>query len=85
MRIKPGVIHYIAPGQPWLNGYVESFNNRCRDECLNLHDFDDLIEAKIAVTDWKTSYNKTHRHSRLGYLTPYEYAVHCKCTHRLSK
>ncbi len=78
-------VHYIAPGQPWLNGYVESFNNRCRDECLNLHEFDDLIEAKIAVTDWKTSYNKTHRHSRLGYLTPYEYAVHCKCTHRLSK
>lgn len=36
-------MHYIAPGQPWLNGYVESFNNRCRDECLNLHEFDDLI------------------------------------------
>ena len=75
--------HYIAPGQPWRNGYVESFNNRCRDECLNLNEVDDLIEAKIALTDWKTSYNKTHRHSKLGYLTPDEYAAQCKCTHRL--
>ena len=78
-------VHYIAPGQPWNNGFIESFNNRCRDECLNLHEFDDLIEAKIALTDWKNSYNKTHRHSRLGYLTPAEYADQCKCTHRLSE
>lgn len=78
-------LHYIPPGQPWMNGYAESFNNRCRDECLNLHEFDDLIEAKIALTDWKTSYNKGHRHSRLKYLTPNEYAAQCKCTHRLSE
>jgi putative transposase len=77
-------LHYIPPGQPWRNGYAESFNNRCRDECLNLHEFDDLIEAKIALTDWKTGYNKGHRHSSLNYLTPSEYAARCKCTHRLS-
>ena len=55
----------------------------CGGECLNFYEFDDLIEAKIALTDWKTSYNKTHRHSKLGYLTPDEYAAQCKCTHRL--
>lgn len=76
-------IAFIPPGQPWRNGYVESFNNRCRDECLNINEFDDLIEAKITITDWKTDYNKRHRHSKLGYLTPAEYATECTCTHRL--
>jgi len=33
-------VHYVAPGQPWPDGYIESFNSRCRDECLNLHEFD---------------------------------------------
>jgi len=67
-----------------LSPVIESLNNRCRDEFLNMNEFDDLIEAKITITDWKTTYNKRHRHSKLEYLTPLEYAAQCKCTHRLS-
>lgn len=77
-------LHYIPPGQPWRNGYAESFNNRCRDECLNLNQFDTITEAIIAITEWKNNYNTTHRHSRLNYLTPHEYANQCKCTHHIS-
>lgn len=74
-------ISYVPPGQPWHNGYIESFNNRCRDECLNMNELTDLTEAKIVITDWKTDYNKRHRHSALNYLTPTEYAAQCKHTH----
>jgi transposase InsO family protein len=75
-------IHYIPPGQPWRNGFIESFNNRVRDECLNMNSFDHLYEARAIITDWKEDYNKHHRHSSLGYLTPREYAAKCTCTHK---
>lgn len=78
-------LQYIPPGQPWRNGYAELFNNRCRDECLNLYEFDDLIEAKIALTDWKTGYNKSRLHSRPKDPTPNEYAAQCTCSHRPSE
>lgn len=67
-------ISYIPPGEPWKNGYVESFNNRVRDECLNLNQFHSLLEARVVIGDWKHDYNQHHRHSSLGYLTPNEYA-----------
>jgi transposase InsO family protein len=54
-------IHYIPPGQPWRNGFIESFNNRVRDECLNMNSFDHLYEARAIITDWKEDYNKHHR------------------------
>lgn len=71
-------IHYIPPGQPWRNGHAESFNNRCRDECLNMNDFNDLLHAQVVISDWKCEYNARHRHSSLGYLTPREYSQRCK-------
>lgn len=74
-------IAYIPPGQPWRNGFIESFNNRVRDECLNMNSFDHLHEARAAITDWKSDYNKYHRHSSLGYRTPTEYAEQCTCKH----
>ncbi len=74
-------IHYIPPGQPWRNGYVESFNSRVRDECLNMNSFDHIYEARTIISDWKEDYNKYHRHSKLGYLTPNEYAAKCTCIH----
>jgi putative transposase len=49
-----------------------------------MNQFDDLVEAKITITDWKTEYNKRHRHPKLKYRTPLEYATQCKRTHRLS-
>lgn len=67
-------IAYIPPGEPWNNGYIESFNNRIRQECLNLNQFDTLLEARVLIGDWKQQYNQNHRHSNLGYQTPNEYA-----------
>lgn len=67
----------IPPGQPWRNGYVESFNSRVRDECLNINLFWSLTHAKIVISDWKTNYNQHRRHSALGYLAPARYAAIC--------
>jgi transposase InsO family protein len=71
---------FIPPGQPWRNGYIESFNGRLRDECLNLHLFWSLAHARVMISDWKTEYNHHRRHSALGYQTPARYAE--ACTHQ---
>ena len=71
---------FIPPGQPWCNGYVESFNARVRDECLNINIFWSLTHAQIVISDWKAEYNNHRRHSALGYRTPADYAA--ACTHR---
>ncbi|MDI9960667.1 MULTISPECIES: IS3 family transposase [unclassified Rhodococcus (in: high G+C Gram-positive bacteria)] len=74
-------IGYVPPGQPWKNGYIESFNNRVRDECLNMNEFHSLLEARVVIEDWKQDYNTRHRHSSLAYRTPNEYAASCIHTH----
>ena len=66
---------YIAPGSPWENGYVESFNGKLRDELLNREIFDTLLEAKVLVERWRTEYNQVRPHSSLGYLPPAPEAV----------
>ena len=68
---------YIPPGQPWRNGYVESFNSRIRDECLNINSFYSLTHARHVIGEWKHQYNTTRKHSALGYQTPAEYAATC--------
>lgn len=68
---------FIPPGQPWRNGYIESFNGRLRDECLNINSFWSLTQARVVITDWKTDYNQRRRHSALGYRTPAGYAAIC--------
>ncbi len=73
-------LSFIPPGEPWRNGYVESFNSRVRDECLNINLFWSLTHAKIVITDWKTEYNHHRRHSALGYQAPARYAA--TCTHQ---
>lgn len=50
-------LHFIPPGQPWRNGYVESFNARVRDECLNINVFWSLTQARVVISDWKHDYN----------------------------
>ena len=75
-------IRYIPPGEPWNNGFIESFNNRVRDECLNMNQWVTLLHAQVAITDWKHSYNQHHRHSSLDYQTPNEYAHTCSHTHQ---
>ncbi|HYB38196.1 MAG TPA: IS3 family transposase [Mycobacterium sp.] len=72
---------YIPPGAPWDNGYIESFNNRLRRECLNRNHWTNLLEARVVIGDFKHEHNHRHRHSALGYLTPVEYAARCSHTH----
>lgn len=76
-------LSYIPPGQPWRNGYVESFNSRLRDECLNINSFYSLLHARVVISDWKHEYNHDRRHSSLGYRTPVEYAR--SWTHQLEE
>src|SRR5690606_32838005 len=66
--------HYIAPGKPMQNGYVESFNGRMRDELLNESLFFGLDHARRAIADWVEDFNIARPHSSLGYQTPSAYA-----------
>lgn len=59
---------YIPPGQPWRNGYVESFNSRLCDECLSINSFYSLLHARVVISDWKHEYNHACQHSSLGYV-----------------
>ena len=61
---------YIAPGSPWENGYVESFNARLRDELLNGEIFYSLREAQIVIESWRRHYNAVRPHQSLGYRAP---------------
>lgn len=65
---------FIRPGKPVENCFVESFNGTLRDECLNLHWFLSLDDAKRTIEDWRRDYNEFRPHSSLGGLTPAEYA-----------
>ena len=66
--------HYIAPGKPMQNGYIESFNGRMRDELLNESLFMDLDQARQLIGAWIADYNIARPHSSLGYKTPAAYA-----------
>ena len=67
--------HYIAPGKPMQNGFVESFNGRLRDECLNEHLFTNLNEARQIIEEWRIDYNTYRPHTSLNGLTPTEFAT----------
>jgi len=68
--------HYIAPGKPVQNAFVESFNGRFRDECLNEEVFASLAEARAVIERWRRDYNEVRPHSAHGGLTPH--AVHSR-------
>jgi transposase InsO family protein len=61
---------YIAPGSPWENGYVESFNARLRDELLDGEIFYTLREAQTVIESWRRHYNAIRPHESLGYKPP---------------
>ncbi len=65
---------YIKPGHPWENGYIESFHDKLRDECLNRHIFRSGREAEAVAETWRVEYNGYRPHSSLGYQTPKEFA-----------
>jgi len=68
--------HYIAPGKPQQNGFIESFNGKLRDECLNEHFFISLTEAQRLIEKWRKDYNECRPHSALNGRTPQEVASH---------
>lgn len=67
--------HYIEPGKPTQNAFIESFNSRLRDECLNEHLFLSLAEARETIDRWRHDYNHLRPHGSLGALTPTEFAM----------
>lgn len=67
-------LNFIQPGKPVQNAYIESFNGRLRDECLNESWFKTLDEARAIIEDWRIDYNRVRPHSSLDDLTPEEYA-----------
>jgi putative transposase len=66
--------HYIAPGKPTQNAFIESFNGRLRDELLNETLFSSLAHARVVLADWKDDYNTVRPHSAIGNLPPAAYA-----------
>lgn len=61
---------FIAPGSPWQNGTVESFNGKLRDECLNREWFVSVRDARVLIEQWRSFYNHQRPHSALGYRPP---------------
>jgi len=68
-------LHYIAPGKPTQNAFIESFNGKFRDECLNETTFASLQEARDIIEAWRNDYNHCRPHRSLGQLTPNEFAA----------
>ncbi len=67
-------LDHIEPGKPNQNGYIESFNGRLRDECLNEHWFISLSDARYLIEQWRIDYNEERPHSSLKNMTPLEFA-----------
>jgi len=69
-------LDFIRPGKPVENAFIESFNGRLRDECLNANVFVSLADARAKLEAWRLDYNEHRPHSSLGDLTPSEFALH---------
>ena len=71
-------LHFIRPGKPTENAFVESFNGRFRDECLNENWFTNLLDARTTIETWRRHYNEARPHSSLFGSTPLEYSNRCR-------
>jgi putative transposase len=77
-------IRFIRPGKPIENAYVESFNGKFRDECLNEHWFINMVDAQIQIEAWRVDYNTVRPHSSLQNRTPDQFAQLSRGARRLS-
>jgi len=68
-------LDFIRPGKPVENAFIEAFNGRLRDECLNVHQFLSIEDARAKIEAWRVDYNARRPHSSLGHLTPNEFAA----------
>ena len=72
----PGVqLDFIRPGEPAENAFIEAFNGRLRDECLNVHQLTSLADAQAKIEAWRVDYSQRRPHSSLGHLTPNEFVA----------
>ena len=67
------LLDFIRPGKPVENAFIESFNGRLRDECLNVEQFASVADAQAKIEAWRVDYNQRRPHSSLGHLTPTEF------------
>ncbi len=68
---------FVAPGSPWENGYIESFNSKLRDELLNRELFLHIDELRYVADRWRMDYNHYRPHSSLDYTAPAAFAAMC--------
>ncbi len=68
-------LQFVEPGKPIQNAFIESFNSRLREECLNEHAFVSFDDTRSKIEQWRIEYNRERPHSSLGYLTPEEFAA----------
>ena len=68
-------LDFIRPGKPVENAFIESFNGRLRDECLNVYSFESIAQAKELIEGCRRDYNERRPHGALGHLTPSEYGT----------
>lgn len=67
--------HFIKPGSPWQNGFIESFNSRLRAECFDVEAFYNLADARVKLAEYRRDYNEERPHSSLGYAVPAAFAA----------
>ena len=77
-------LRFIRPGKPIENAYVESFNGKFRDECLNEHWFVSLADAQVTIEAWRVDYNTVRPHSSLDGATPEQFAKITEGARRLT-
>jgi len=68
-------VDFIRPGRPVENAFIESFNGRFRDECLNQHTFMDMADVAKKLSAWQKEYNEVRPHSSLADMAPKEYVA----------
>jgi len=73
-------LDFIRPGKPVENAFIESFNGRLRDECLNVHQFASIADAQTKIEAWRLDYNQRRPHGSLGHLTPTEFVAQRQVT-----
>ena len=73
-------LDFSRPGKPTDNAYIEAFNSRLRQECLNASWFLSMDDARTRIVNWRTDYNEPRPHSSHGNLTPSEFAAQLKET-----
>jgi len=69
-------LHFLQPGKPAQNAFIESFNGKFRDECLNAHWFLTIQEAQVVIEAWRRKYHEERTHSTIGDMTPMEFIHH---------